>query len=154
MEIDLLFINVNCLRFTSHWVFRSSRREASCMQVTRCTILHFGNLAGAVLQHVSHRVSRYLHYAVLSDVCYEVRRRWVDFLVSIRRKFLKLLFYNVLEAGINKTIHCECSIVTITKIPRFSKYSTFWYESKMFIKLLWGDVNRQRQVGSTSRKFF
>ena len=102
MEIDLLFINVNCLRFTSHWVFRSSGREASCMQVTRCTILHFGNLAGVVLQHVSHRVSRYLHYAVLSDVCYEVRRRWVDFLISIRRKFLKLLFYNMLEAGINQ----------------------------------------------------
>ena len=89
------------------------------MQVTRCTILHFGNLAGAVLQHVSHRVSRYLHYAVLSDVCYEVRRRWVDFLISIRRKFLKLLFYNVLEAGINEKIHCECSIVTITKFQVF-----------------------------------
>ena len=89
------------------------------MQVTRCTILHFGNLAGAVLQHVLHRVSRYLHYAVLSDVCYEVRRRWVDFLISIRRKLLKLLFYNVLEAEINKTINYECSIVTITKIPRF-----------------------------------
>ena len=125
MEIDLLFINVNCLRFTSHWVFRSSRGEASCMQVTRCTILHFGNLAGAVLQHVSHRVSRYLHYAVLSDVCYELQRRWVDFLISIRRKFLKLLFYYVLEAGMNKKIHCECSIVTITKIARFFKMFYF-----------------------------
>ena len=39
--VDLLFMNVNCLRGTSHWVFRSSRRETSCMQVTRCTILHF-----------------------------------------------------------------------------------------------------------------
>ena len=47
--VDLLFMNVNCLRGTSHWVFRSSRRETSCMQVTRCTILHFGNLAGVVL---------------------------------------------------------------------------------------------------------
>ena len=95
------------------------------MQVTRCTILHFGNLAGVVLQYVSHRVSRYFHYAVLSDVCYELQRRWVDFLISIRRKFLKLLFYNVLEAGINKKIHCECSIVTITKIPRFFKMFYF-----------------------------
>ena len=95
------------------------------MQVTRCTILHFGNLAVVVLQHVSHRVSRYLHYAVLSDVCYELQRRWVDFLISIRRKFLKLLFYNVLEAGMNKKIHCECSIVTITKIPRFFKMFYF-----------------------------
>ena len=89
------------------------------MQVTRCTILHFGNLAGVVLQFVSHPVSRHFHCAVLSDVCYEVRRRWVNFLISIRRKFLKLLFYNVLEAEINKTINYECSIVTITKIPRF-----------------------------------
>ena len=89
------------------------------MQVTRCTILHFGNFAGVVLQHVSRR------YAMLSDVCNELQGRWVDFLISIRRKFLELLFYNVLEAGMNKTIHCECSIVTITKIPRFSKCSTF-----------------------------
>ena len=73
------------------------------MQVTRCTILHFGNFAGVVLQHVSHRVSRYLHYAVLSNVRYEAQRRWVDFLISIRGKFLKLLFYNVFEAGINKS---------------------------------------------------
>ena len=54
------------------------------------------------MQHVSHRVAWYLHCALLSDVCYEVRRRWVDFLISIRGKFLKLLFYNVFESGINK----------------------------------------------------
>ena len=57
------------------------------MRVTQRTILHFGNLAGAVLQHVVHRVSWYLHYAVLSDVCCEMRRRWVDFLINIRKIF-------------------------------------------------------------------
>ena len=72
------------------------------MQVTRCTILHFGNLAGVVLQHVLHPVSRHFHCAMLSDVCYEVRRRWVDFLISIRGKFLKLLFYNMFKVGIYK----------------------------------------------------
>ena len=55
---------------------------------------------------MSHRVSRYLHYAVLSGVCYELQRRWVDFLISIWRKFLKLLFYNMLEAGMNKNGKC------------------------------------------------
>ena len=40
---------------------------------------------------------------MLSDVRYEARRRWEDFLINIRGKFLKLLFYNVFEAGINKS---------------------------------------------------
>ena len=73
------------------------------MRVTQCTILHFGNLAGAVLQHVVHRVSWYLHYALFSDVCCEMRRRWVDFLINFKEKFLKLLIYNAFEAGINES---------------------------------------------------
>ena len=47
----------NCLRGTSHRVFCSSKQEASHMLVTQCTILHFGNFAGTVWQHVSHLVS-------------------------------------------------------------------------------------------------
>ena len=83
------------------------------MQVTRCTILHYGNLAGVVLQHVLHRVSWYLHCAVLSDVCCEMRRRWVDILIGIRGKFFKLLFYNLFEVGVNKSnslrmFCCDC----------------------------------------------
>ena len=49
-----------------------SRREGSYILVTRCTILHFGNIAKEVWQHVSHLVSWYLHCAVLSDVCCEM----------------------------------------------------------------------------------
>ena len=49
-----------------------SRWEGSYILVTRCTILHFGNFAKAVWQHVSHLVSWYLHCAVLSDVCCEM----------------------------------------------------------------------------------
>ena len=49
-----------------------SRWEASYILVTRCTILHFGNFAKAVWQHVSHLVSWYLHCAVLSDVYCEM----------------------------------------------------------------------------------
>ena len=85
----LSFINVNCFRGTSHWVFSSSRWEASCMRVTQCTILHFGNLAGAVLQHVMHRVSWYLHCAVLSDVCCEMRGRWINFFINFKESIYK-----------------------------------------------------------------
>ena len=38
-------------------------------------ILHFGNFAGAVCQHVSHLVSWYLHCAVISDVCCEILKK-------------------------------------------------------------------------------
>ena len=61
--------------------------QASYMLMTQCTILHFGNLAGAVWQHVSNLASWYLHYAVLSDVCCEMRRRWVDFFINKRKIF-------------------------------------------------------------------
>ena len=77
-----------CLRSTSHRVFSSSRREESYILVRQCTILHFGNFAGAVWQDASHLVSWYLYCAVLSLVCCEMQRRWVNFFfIYIRENF-------------------------------------------------------------------
>ena len=87
MEIDLQFINVNCLRGTSHRIFSSFRRKESYILVRQCKILHFGNFAGVVWQDASHLVSWYLHCAVLSDVCCEMQRRWVDFFIYIKENF-------------------------------------------------------------------
>ena len=56
-------------------------------------------------------------------------------------KFLKLLIYNAFEAGVSENnslrlFYCDyCSIVTISRIPKFLKMFYLLKESKMFIKL-------------------